>query len=95
MYLRNAVNSQSPSDRCNVCDDPPGQGLAGDIMNCALMTIEQWFARRGWEPFPFQREVWQAYLAGESGLIHATNTRLLDLGLKPHYLSETLIRPDR
>jgi superfamily II DNA or RNA helicase len=26
----------------------------------------------GVEPFPFQREVWQAYLAGESGLIHAT-----------------------
>lgn len=30
-----------------------------------------WFAGRGWEPFAFQREVWSAYLAGESGLIHA------------------------
>lgn len=30
-----------------------------------------WFAGRGWTPFGFQREVWQAYLAGESGLIHA------------------------
>ena len=30
-----------------------------------------WFARRGWTPFPFQREVWAAYAAGESGLIHA------------------------
>lgn len=34
--------------------------------------IETWFAQRGWSPFPFQREVWAAYLNGESGLIHAT-----------------------
>ncbi|MEW5925873.1 MAG: ligase-associated DNA damage response DEXH box helicase [Gemmatimonadota bacterium] len=33
--------------------------------------MEGWFRSRGWEPFPFQREVWDAYLAGESGLIHA------------------------
>ncbi|MGQ9549819.1 MAG: ligase-associated DNA damage response DEXH box helicase [Roseiflexus sp.] len=42
------------------------------MTSAALTTIEAWFTRRGWEPFPFQREVWQAYLAGESGLIHAT-----------------------
>jgi ATP-dependent Lhr-like helicase len=36
-----------------------------------LEPVEKWFAQRGWEPFPFQRAVWQAYLAGESGLIHA------------------------
>lgn len=29
------------------------------------------FAARGWEPFPFQLEAWEAYLAGHSGLIHA------------------------
>ncbi len=34
--------------------------------------VDQWFARRGWTPFPFQREVWRAYLVGESGLIHAS-----------------------
>ncbi len=34
-------------------------------------SIADWFAQRGWTPFPFQREVWQAYAAGESGLIHA------------------------
>ncbi|WP_252274540.1 ligase-associated DNA damage response DEXH box helicase [Pseudomonas subflava] len=27
---------------------------------------------RGWKPFPFQKEVWQAVAAGESGLLHAT-----------------------
>ncbi|HEY4130020.1 MAG TPA: ligase-associated DNA damage response DEXH box helicase [Gemmatimonadaceae bacterium] len=33
--------------------------------------LETWFARRSWVPFDFQREVWRAYAAGESGLIHA------------------------
>src|SRR4051812_22845344 len=36
-----------------------------------LAPAAEWFAGRGWEPFAFQREVWEAYLAGESGLIHA------------------------
>ncbi len=34
-------------------------------------AIRDWFASRGWSPFAFQEEVWRAYLAGESGLIHA------------------------
>src|SRR5690606_13928018 len=33
---------------------------------------ETWFARRGWQPFAFQRDVWQAIQNGESGLLHAT-----------------------
>ena len=32
---------------------------------------ERWFESRGWSAFSFQREVWDAYLSGESGLIHA------------------------
>ena len=35
------------------------------------LYLETWFARKGWQPFPFQREAWAAYLRGESGLIHA------------------------
>jgi ATP-dependent Lhr-like helicase len=35
------------------------------------VTFEDWFASRGWSPFGFQRDVWAAYRAGESGLIHA------------------------
>lgn len=31
-----------------------------------------WIAARGWSPFPFQREVWDAMARGESGLLHAT-----------------------
>ncbi len=30
-----------------------------------------WFARQGWEPFPFQRETWAAVEAGASGVLHA------------------------
>ena len=37
--------------------------------------LEAWFAASGWRAFDFQREVWAAYAAGESGLIHsATGT---------------------
>ncbi len=37
----------------------------------ALDRVEAWFAARGIEPFPYQREAWRRSLAGESGLIHA------------------------
>ncbi|HVN40270.1 MAG TPA: ligase-associated DNA damage response DEXH box helicase [Myxococcota bacterium] len=30
-----------------------------------------WFAAQGFSPFPFQEEVWSAFAAGESGLVHA------------------------
>lgn len=33
--------------------------------------VEEWFSAKGWTPFPFQEAVWQAYLNGESGLIHS------------------------
>ena len=33
--------------------------------------VSGWFAARGWTPFEFQRDAWNAYLAGQSGLIHA------------------------
>jgi ATP-dependent Lhr-like helicase len=33
--------------------------------------LERWFAANGWHAFDFQREVWNAYLNGESGLVHS------------------------
>ncbi|RYG49783.1 DEAD/DEAH box helicase, partial [bacterium] len=37
--------------------------------------VLEWFLSRGWDPFTFQKEVWEAYGRGESGLIHsATGT---------------------
>jgi ATP-dependent helicase Lhr and Lhr-like helicase len=38
----------------------------------ALQATLQWFQQRGWAPFAFQQEVWQAMTAGHSGLLHAT-----------------------
>lgn len=32
---------------------------------------KDWFEARGWQPFPFQIETWQAYLDGQSGLVNA------------------------
>lgn len=40
-------------------------------LKSGIAAIEDWFAQRGWQPFPFQREVWQAYREGEHGLIHS------------------------
>ncbi len=33
--------------------------------------VEGWFEKHGWAPFDFQRDVWQAMLNEESGLLHA------------------------
>ncbi|HZI07627.1 MAG TPA: DEAD/DEAH box helicase, partial [Archangium sp.] len=32
--------------------------------------MRSWFREKGWEPFPFQLETWEAYAQGRSGLIH-------------------------
>jgi Lhr-like helicases len=36
-----------------------------------LKIGKDWFASKGWTPFPFQTEAWKAYLDGESGLVNA------------------------
>ncbi|KRA08454.1 ligase-associated DNA damage response DEXH box helicase [Pseudomonas synxantha] len=33
---------------------------------------KQWFAAKGWKPFAFQKHVWAAVKAGQSGLLHAS-----------------------
>lgn len=38
----------------------------------ASSAASDWMAARGWQPFAFQREVWQAVGEGRSGLLHAT-----------------------
>ncbi|WP_224487740.1 ligase-associated DNA damage response DEXH box helicase [Robertkochia flava] len=30
-----------------------------------------WFERRGWKPFPFQKQTWEAFLKGKNGLLNA------------------------
>ncbi|MDP3620123.1 MAG: ligase-associated DNA damage response DEXH box helicase [Ramlibacter sp.] len=34
--------------------------------------VQRWMAGRGWQPFEFQREVWEAIAQGRSGMLHAT-----------------------
>lgn len=36
-----------------------------------IHIAEDWFDSLGWEPFPFQREAWEACLVGKSGLLNA------------------------
>ncbi|MDB4562183.1 ligase-associated DNA damage response DEXH box helicase [Akkermansiaceae bacterium] len=35
------------------------------------LSVTPFFKNRGWRPFPFQKETWQAYRDGKSGLLHA------------------------
>ncbi|MDB5846609.1 MAG: ligase-associated box helicase [Rhodoferax sp.] len=35
-------------------------------------ALAAWFTTRGWKAFPFQRTVWRAVAAGQSGLLHAS-----------------------
>ncbi|MEL7147256.1 MAG: ligase-associated DNA damage response DEXH box helicase, partial [Bacteroidota bacterium] len=42
-------------------------GSPGDI----AMLAKQWFDQKGWQPFPFQEEVWEAFAQQKSGLLNA------------------------
>ena len=46
--------------------------LSADVSTDVSTTAEAWFSARGWSPHGFQREVWAAMAAGDSGLLHAT-----------------------
>jgi ATP-dependent Lhr-like helicase len=41
-------------------------------VSTAALPPPEWFAQRGWQPHPFQQEVWTACAQGASGLLHAT-----------------------
>jgi len=46
-----------------------GRARRVDLTSERLKPIEAWFSHQGWTPMRFQRQAWEAYLAGESGLI--------------------------
>jgi ATP-dependent Lhr-like helicase len=53
----------------------PGERATGSTLAPAPgdpVGVGGWFARRGWSPFAFQRDTWDAVARGESGLLHAT-----------------------
>ncbi|XZE44713.1 ligase-associated DNA damage response DEXH box helicase [Pirellulaceae bacterium SH467] len=53
----------------------------------------EWFASKGWSPFPFQRECWAAYMRGEHTLLHSSTgtgkTLAAWFGPVLQYLSES------
>lgn len=58
-----------------------------------LTKIQSWFKGREWKPFQFQQEVWEAYRAGKSGLIHAPTGIGKTLAAWFGPVSEALERP--
>ncbi len=36
-----------------------------------IAVAQDWFARRHWQPFPFQVQCWRAFLEGKNGLLNA------------------------
>ncbi|MGB5820177.1 MAG: ligase-associated DNA damage response DEXH box helicase [Saonia sp.] len=36
-----------------------------------IHMVETWFQQQGWEPFPFQKRTWNAFLASKNGLLNA------------------------
>ena len=64
-----------------------------------LDCVREWFGRHGWTPFPFQEQVWRAYLAGESGLVHAATgtgkTYAAWLGPVLEWMRDYPVRPRR
>jgi len=59
--------------------------------------IDNWFARQGWQAFPFQRQAWLALKRGRSGLVHATTgagkTYALWLGALAAFADDVVERP--
>ncbi len=52
--------------------------------------LQPFFKEKGWKPFPFQRETWNAYLEGRSGLLHAPTGLGKTLAVFMGPLAETL-----
>ena len=53
-------------------DQWPGRPrtVEGDTASPGSQRIQAWMARRGWKPWAFQQEAWDAYARPESGLIN-------------------------
>lgn len=45
--------------------------IAGMTLDDAVAVTERWFDANDWEVFDFQREAWNAWHSGQSGLIHS------------------------
>lgn len=57
-----------------------------------IKKSEKWFASKKWKAFPFQKETWNAFLSGHSGIVNAPTgsgkTYALFLGALKSYLAK-------
>ena len=66
---RTPGSRERPRGRSASRQEPPPAPGGLTPANDPLAPIEAWFGRKGWTPMPFQRQCWQAYLEGRSGLL--------------------------
>jgi len=60
----------------------------------AADPLQPFFKAKGWKPFPFQKETWATYRAGNSGLLHAPTGLGKTLAVFLGPLAETLRNPE-
>lgn len=64
---RKRTTPRKPRERATKEERPPfREHTREEAQNAA----SAWFTERGWTPFEFQKQVWEARLAGRSGLLH-------------------------
>lgn len=70
------LRASAPNAKAEISGKPNERGNLDSMRkakrDAADRKIAGWFTARGWRAFPFQREVWDAYENGESGLLHCT-----------------------
>ena len=64
---RKRTTPRDPKPREKQKERPPFQQHTKED---AIAKANQWFEAKGWTPFEFQKQVWQARLDGKSGLLH-------------------------
>ena len=55
-----------------------------------IAALDPFFVTQGWQPFDFQKQTWQAYLSGKSGLLHAPTGQGKTLAVYLGPLAESL-----
>lgn len=61
----------APKKKAEAAPPPPTEPVIDPSLS-PEQRIEAWFNSRGWAPFPFQQDLWQAYGQGKSGLLHSS-----------------------
>ncbi len=66
------IPEKSNQEKCSIANQQTTQIDTNRITSeqkAGIRNVKKWFREQGWQPFLFQIEAWERYLAGESGLI--------------------------